>query len=581
MQVGDLVQMPRMKKLGKTLGVVIEIEDKSVISATISFAVTSTTGLNAASLDLNDGNGWSVLSNITSSNSWIFNWDTTSVNDGDYQLRLEGWDNSGSTGITEGANFTVDNTAPSNLAFVVENPTFGTGNTFSTRAWFATPADGTISFTWNASDENLDYATLTNVPGPGTPSNDGPGFLTHRWDWTSGGFPSQGIWSPVLTVFDEAGTSTSITRYIGIDNVGPTVGTPSLSISSNWDNSHTLIFSNLFNGATDNSGSGINGYEVRDSADSTWNSIGIGGAGSISLEEGVRQIQFRAVDNVGNRGEILNYTLRIDHQAPVAGGWIVPELTTALTGSVNIIVQASDALSGINSSQTKIQYGFDSDGLGETPDITSSWIDIGYGLSTNLSSTIDWSTKQDQFLSLRAVMVDNAGNIGTSPTQHFIIFPSFDLSWEIASVDRLVVRAGSDGLVNITSLLVSNEAYPGSAVVVLQTAPADRNSDASWTTIETRTLPSVALYDMQELMIWSVTIRNQGEYDIRLTVDPDDAVSERDESNNDAYMVVQGASQQMVGAVPSFSPTILTIAIVGIWLGFWLTRKNEVILQTN
>ena len=29
MQVGDLVQMPRMKKLGKTLGVVIEIEDKS------------------------------------------------------------------------------------------------------------------------------------------------------------------------------------------------------------------------------------------------------------------------------------------------------------------------------------------------------------------------------------------------------------------------------------------------------------------------------------------------------------------------------------------------------------------------
>ncbi|MDP7043029.1 MAG: CARDB domain-containing protein [Candidatus Thalassarchaeaceae archaeon] len=545
-----------------------------VVSGTVTIVVSTTSGLDAASLDLNDGNSWVPLTNITSSSSWIYNWDSSTVSDGNYQLRLEGWNSGGSTGSTNGANFTVDNTNPSNLAFVVENPDYGTGISLANRAWYSLPSDGTLSFTWNASDANLDHATLTNVPGPGSPSNDGPGFLAYRWDWTTGGFPSQGTWDSQLTVYDSGGSSTSATRYIGIDTVGPTVGTPSLSISSDWNNAYTLIFSNLFNGASDNGGSGINGYEVRDSTDSTWTTVGFGGSGSLSLQEGVRQIQFRAVDNVGNRGEAINYTLQIDHNAPVAGGWIVPELTTALSGGIDIEVQASDALSGINLTHTKIQYGFDSDGIGQTPDITSSWIDVGFGLSATLSTSIDWSTKEGQFLSLRAVMVDDAGNSDTSTTQHFVVFPSFDFSWDSATVDRLVVRAGSEGEVTITSILVSNEAYPGNVIVRLQTAPADRNSDVSWTTLETRTLPPIALYDMQEEMSWSVNILNEGEYDIRLTVDPDDAVSERDEANNDAYMVVQGASQNMVGAVPSFSPSLMIVALAGIWLGYWLTRKK-------
>jgi hypothetical protein len=172
-------------------------------------------------------------------------------------------------------------------------------------------------------------------------------------------------------------------------------------------------------------------------------------------------------------------------------------------------------------------------------------------------------------------MVDDAGNSDTSATQHFVVFPSFDFSWNSASVDRLVVRAGSDGEVTITSILVSNEAYPGNVIVRLQTAPADRNSDVSWTTLETRTLPPIALYDMQEEISWSVNVLNEGEYDIRLTVDPNDAVSERDEANNDAYMVVQGASQNLVGAVPSFSPPLIVVAVAGIWLGYWLTRKKD------
>ena len=115
----------------------------------------------------------------------------------------------------------------------------------------------------------------------------------------------------------------------------------------------------------------------------------------------------------------------------------------------------------------------------------------------------------------------------------------------------------------------------------LQTAPADRNSDVTWTTLESRTLPPIALADLQEELIWSVAVLNVGEFDIRLTVDPIDAVSERDEANNDAYMVVQGASQKSVGAVSSFSPSLLLVALSGIWLGYWITRNNDRTLHSS
>ena len=546
-----------------------------VLAGSVTILVSTTSGLDAASLEIFDGSTWSDVTNITSATSWLYNWDSSSVSDGSYQFRLEGWASGVSSGVTNGVNFVVDNTVPSNLAFVTENPDYGNGLAISTRAWYAIPSTGTLSFTWNATDTNLDHATLTDVPTPGSPSNDGPGFLAHRWDWSTGSFPSQGTWDPVLTVYDAAGLTSTETRYIGIDTVGPTVGTPTLSINSDWNNAQNLVFSNLFNGASDSSGSGIAGYEVRDSADATWSSIGIGGSGTLSLQEGVRTIQFRAIDNVGNRGTSSDYTVKIDHVAPVAGGWLVPELTTAMTGTVGITVQASDALSGVDSTLTKIQYGFDSDGVGQTPDITGSWIDVGYGLSSSLSSSIDWSTKQGQFLSLRTVLVDNASNSDNSVTQHFMVFPSLDLSWNSASVDRLVVRAGTEGKVNVTSTLVSNEGYSGSIVVRLQTAPADRNNNVAWTTIETRTLPPGSLSDLQEQMLWTITILNPGEIDIRLTADSSDSISERDEANNDAYMVAQGADQKMVGSVASFSPTLLMTIFAGLYFGLQISRPKS------
>jgi hypothetical protein len=547
-----------------------------VFGGTFTVVVSGASTFDAVQLDLWDGTSWSGLSNVTSADSWLYGWDSSTVTDGAYRMRMEGWLNGTSHGIIESGNFTVDNSAPSSLVLSPLTPDYGTGASVSDRAWYAIPSNGTLSFTWNASDANLDYASLTDVPGPGSPSNDGPGFLTYRWDWTSGGFPTSGTWDPKLTVYDKAGLSTELLRYIGIDNDGPTVGTPSLSVGSGWSNAITLTFSNLNSGATDSGGSGISGYEVRDSTDASWTAVGTGGAGTLPLQEGVRTIQFRAVDNVDNRGDTLNVTLKIDHNAPQAGGWLVPQLTTALTGTVDVEVQTSDEFSGIDHVTSKVQYGFDSDGTGSVPDLTGAWVDVSQGLSVSLSSAIDWSTKEGQYLSLRAVLYDNASNTANTVTQHFLVLPSLDLAWQSASLDRLVVRAGGTGIVNVTSVLVSNEPYSGSVSIRLQTAPADRNSDANWTTLETRTLSPGDLTDSTETLLFSVTILNQGEYDIRLVIDPDDAISERDEGNNDAYMVAQGSSQRLVGSVSSFAPTLFVVIVAGAWVGWLLSRSRDV-----
>mgnify|MGYP001179852698 CR=1 FL=1 len=552
-----------------------------VIGGSFTIIAVNTADVDALLLEVWNGSAWATIVNLSSS-PWIFNWDTTGVDDGDYQLRMEGFDSGTSLGTSLSGNFTVDNTDPVNLQFAVLSPNLGSGSSISDRAWFNIPSTGVLSFTWNATDAHLSHAALTGVPGPGAPSNDGPGFFAYRWDWTTGSFPAQGTWTAQLKVFDTASNSATSDLHIGIDTVGPDVGTPALSVGSGWTDATSLAFSGLNIGASDNGGCGIDHYEVRDSADSVWTNIGTSGGGSITLQEGVRTIEFRAVDLLGNAGSSTSTTVSVDQTDPVAGGWILPELVTSLSGGeVTTNLQASDDRSGIDETNTTLYYGFDEDGIGDSPDLTNTWLQFGTGLSASLPSSIDWTTKQGQYLSLKAVLQDNASNSASSPVQHFIVLPSLDLSWETASVDRLVVRAGSNGLVNVTSVLISNEPWTGSASLSLQTAPADRDSTVNWTTLETRTLSSGSLVDLQETLIWSVTILTAGELDIRIVIDGDDAVAEKDEGNNEVYVVAQGAEPGAIGVVSGFMPDLITVILAGLVVSIWMSRKRRVTLQTN
>jgi len=544
-----------------------------VISGTYTVIASNVANMSYINMQVWNGSAWSDIANITAA-PWLTAWDTTPNSDGVHKLRIQGtFLNSSTTGWIESPTFTLDNTPPSGLSFAVANPIIGDGSSTVNRAWFNIAATESLTFSWSATDTHLSHATLTSVPGSGTPAQDGPGTLLNQWIWSPGDI-GEGTWMPLLTVFDEGGLSTQTTLHIGVDRTGPTVGSPTLSETANvWTTAATLIFSGLGSGATDGSGSGIDTYAVRDSGDS-WTDIGAGGSGSIPLQEGIRTIQFRATDKVGNIGSSLDFTMKVDRTAPVLGGWNVAELTDSITGQVPISVSASDSNSGIDQTNSRIEYGFDSDGAGAIPDITSSWLNAGSGTSVNLSSSIDWSARAGQYLSLRAVLEDVASNTITTQEAHFIILPGLDLYWSDTSIDRMVVRAGVEGAVSITGELASNQVFSSPVTVKLQSAPADRDSGTAWTTLATVVTNSGDLIDQTETISINITLLTAGEYDLRLLIDPNDVISEKDEGNNEEFLLISAADPIKVGAVSGFSPDTIAVLLTGLFVGFLLQRRK-------
>jgi hypothetical protein len=148
--------------------------------------------------------------------------------------------------------------------------------------------------------------------------------------------------------------------------------------------------------------------------------------------------------------------------------WQVDELTTSRIGPANVVFVAEDVDSGIDNSSSYIQYGFDSNGVGETPDLSGRWLTMGVnGLSGQVGLS-SWATKSRQHLMFRAVLVDEAGNSFTTQASSFQILPGLDLYWNISetNVDRIVVRPGEQtGNITITSVLESNQDYGGSVIV--------------------------------------------------------------------------------------------------------------------
>jgi hypothetical protein len=177
---------------------------------------------------------------------------------------------------------------------------------------------------------------------------------------------------------------------------------------------------------------------------------------------------------------------------------------------------------------------------------------------------------------LRAVITDVAGNSVTTIPSAFQILPGIDMSWNASqtNLDRLVARPGdTNGKIVITSVLESNQVWGGTVSVSLEAAPADRTADVSWTVMETILLPSGSMSDMSEEIIWNYTIPNTGQFDLRLTIDSDETIDERDEGNNEYYLVVTGASVTGVGVVPSFAPSIGALMVAGFAIAWMQKRK--------
>jgi len=524
---------------------------------TLSFSFSGTGTVTSLDVEISDDSTtWSNVATLTSS-PWVTYLDTTTFSNGAYELRATAYDSTVSENVVEiSPSFTIDNQVPVITDFSVSNIEYGTGTSASDRAWFSTAADGVLEFSWNAVDDDLLRATLTNVPGPGTPSSDGPSTINYGWDWSTGDF-SEGTWNPRLTVYDNSGLTATQTMFIGIDRTGPSIGTISTGSSTGWVTSSSVTLTGLLNTVDDGLGSGVAFTEIS-LDDTTWTQTN-GDSYSLTLSDGVHTISLRATDNVGNVGPISQVTIQVDTEAPIEGQWNVDEITTALIGAASVEFLASDFTSGVDITSSYIEYGFDSNGFGQTPDISGTWQpSMGTGLDSTVAQS-SWATKSRQYLMLRATVMDVAGNtIQTNPV-FYQILPSIDFEWNLTetNIDRLVVKPGDNtGNVTVTGLLEVNENYGGSVTVRLEAAPADRFANVAWTIIDSRTLDAGLMTDKSELLTWNYTVPNEGQYDLRLVIDPNNVIDEYDEGNNENYMVVTGASVSSVINAPSFMPSI-------------------------
>jgi len=540
-------------------------EDESVTGLkTITFALSGVGTIDSIIVEIAEvGNSYSTLTNLTGS-PWLFNFDSTAYTNGSYTLRATGWDTDVSDNTTTTSEeFTIDNQIPEITAFTALSPNVGSGASSTDRAWFNVSQTGTLEFRYGISDDDFDRATLQNVPGPGTPATDGPTSLSYGWDWSTGSF-SEGTWNPRLTVFDNSGLSSSATIFIGIDRTGPVMSSVSIGNGGIWQSTTSVGISGILDAANDGSGSGVDFVELQIDGGS-WTSL-TSNTHTIDLSEGNHSIALRATDLVGNIGNTITETVRVDTSMPELVGWTVDPLTTNLVGTANISYATYDLLSGVDLSAVSLQYGFDSNGVGLTPDLTGQWLELpGSGLERGLALA-NWATKSRQYLMLRATISDEAGNTETTEPRGFQVMPGLDLSWNTTAtdVDRLVVRPGETfGNVTITGELRSNQIYAGAVVVSLEAAPADRSATTEWTVMNVQTLPAGSLGDGVETIEWSYTVPNSGQYDLRVRIDPTNVIDENSEINNDHYMVVTGADVSSPGLVPSFAPTLTALICVG------------------
>jgi len=542
----------------------------------LTFGMSGDANISSLLIEISaDGTTWTSVNNITSA-PWAAYFDSTAYTNDSYTLRATAWDDDVNEAVVASSGtFNVVNQVPVITIFTVLNAAIGTGDSASDRAWFGIDTDGTLAYRWGASDDDISHASISVVPGPGAPPNDGPNSLSYGWDWSSGAM-SEGTWNSRITVYDGSSLSASKTHFIGIDRTGPTLSSVTVGDGNTWQKSTQVTFSGLMNNADDGQGSGVSLAEY--SLDgTTWNSTSSDSL-TLNLAEGTHTVSVRSIDRVGNTGATIQVTVQIDETLPNAAGWTVDELTTSRVGPANVSFSAIDDGSGIDLTNSYIQFGFDSNGVGQTPDLSSNWMQLGTSGLTGTIGLASWATKSRQYLMFQAVVVDNAGNQYTSSPSSFQILPGLDLYWNATqtNLDRLIVRPGeTDGNITITSMLESNQNYGGSVVVRLESAPADRTSTVSWTIMESRTLDSGSLGDGQEELIWNYTVPKTGQFDLRLVIDYVNVIDEYDEGNNYNHMVVTGAAIGSPGLVPSFAPSIVLLILTGFAITILQRRTRD------
>ncbi len=114
---------------------------------------------------------------------------------------------------------------------------------------------------------------------------------------------------------------------------------------------------------------------------------------------GIYEISYYSVDDVGNTEEIQTATVSIDADCPTFTDWSLPEIDEDHIGTLPVSVTVADEHSGLLGYDLYFAFGET-----ETPEPGTLW-EIFTG-----EIDADWPMHEDEYLYVKAIATDNAGN---------------------------------------------------------------------------------------------------------------------------------------------------------------------------
>ena len=166
------------------------------------------------------------------------------------------------------------------------------------------------------------------------------------------------------------------------------------------------------------------------------------------LPDGRYDLRATAVDVKGNTGTSAVLTGRaVDHVAPTV---VLQELPPAVRGTVTLSATGADAVSGVAS--LRIQ---------RAPAGTATWTDVCTVASMTASCSLSTTSLPNDYLDLRAIATDRAGNVSAPAVQEDVL------------VDNLA-----------PTVTMTNPGSPIRGTVTLGASPADAHSGVASVTVQ-------------------------------------------------------------------------------------------------
>jgi len=314
--------------------------------------------------------------------------DTTTVADGDYDLRAFVTDRAGNAAASAPATTRVDNTPPTG-SVTAPAPATNLRLTVPVTSDSADAGSGVESAQFQTSPTGAD--TWTNLGAADTDASYGV-----DWDTTT---YADGLYDLRVVTTDRAGntfTSPALSS-VRVDNTKPT--------GSIADPGAYLRGSISLAGTAADEGSGVATVEFQRSpaGAGTWTSISTDadepyGAGldTAALADGLYDLRVLVTDNAGNQETVQVANRRVDNTKPTAS---LADPGAALNAGVTLTASASDDGSGVASVEFQ-----------RAPAGSGSWTTLNNDSSDPYTAPFDTTAVGDGLYDLRAVVTDNAGN---------------------------------------------------------------------------------------------------------------------------------------------------------------------------